>query len=135
MAGKIIADQIEHSTAGSLDTQYVVNGSAKAWANLNGSTFGLRKSVNIASAVDNGTGDYTLSFTSVMADINYASNGTTSNDVSLSPQTIAVNNKSAGGYANVAPTTSQFRMSVVRASDGAVADGLYVSTSNHGDLA
>ena len=31
MAGKIIADQIEHSTAGSLDTQYVVNGSAKAW--------------------------------------------------------------------------------------------------------
>jgi hypothetical protein len=30
MAGKIIADQIEHSTAGSLDTSYVVNGSAKA---------------------------------------------------------------------------------------------------------
>ena len=108
---------------------------AKAWANLNGSTFGLRKSFNTASAVDNGTGDYTLSFTSTMADINYASNGTTSNDVSLSPQTIAVNNKSAGGYANVAPTTSQFRLSIVRASDGALADGLYVSTANHGDLA
>jgi hypothetical protein len=34
MAGKIIADQIEHSTAGSLDTSYVVNGSAKAWVNF-----------------------------------------------------------------------------------------------------
>jgi hypothetical protein len=31
MAGKIIADQIEHSTAGSLNTSYVVQGSAKAW--------------------------------------------------------------------------------------------------------
>jgi hypothetical protein len=36
MAGKIIADQIEHSTAGSLDTSYVVNGSAKAWVNFDG---------------------------------------------------------------------------------------------------
>ena len=30
--GKIKADTLEHSTAGSLDTSYVVNGSAKAWA-------------------------------------------------------------------------------------------------------
>ena len=27
MAGKIVADTLEHSTAGSVDTQYVVNGS------------------------------------------------------------------------------------------------------------
>ena len=27
MAGKIVADTLKHSTAGSLDTQYVVNGS------------------------------------------------------------------------------------------------------------
>ena len=108
---------------------------AKAYANLNGSTFGLRKSLNITSAVDNGTGDYTFSFTSAMTDINYVSTASISNDVSLTPQVIAVNNKSAGGYANVAPTTSQFRVSVVRASDGALADGLYTNTSNHGDLA
>ena len=38
--GKIKADTLEHSTAGSLDTSYVVNGSAKAWVNFNGtSTF------------------------------------------------------------------------------------------------
>jgi hypothetical protein len=31
--GKIKADTLEHSTAGTVDTQYVVNGSAKAWIN------------------------------------------------------------------------------------------------------
>jgi hypothetical protein len=35
--GKIKADTLEHSTAGSLDTQYVVNGSAKVtWVNYTG---------------------------------------------------------------------------------------------------
>ena len=47
--GKIKADTLEHSTAGSVDTQYVVNGSAKAWQNLNGNSFGLRDSFNTAS--------------------------------------------------------------------------------------
>ena len=128
------ANTITHSD-GTSPVTLTKQSAAKAWANLNGSTFGLRKSLNIASALDNGTGDYTFSFTSAMADTDYASHGTTSNDVSLTPQTIAVNNKSAGGYANVAPTTSQFRVTVVRATDGATVDGLYTSTSNHGDLA
>lgn len=29
--GKIVADQIQHSSEGAVGTQYVVNGSAKAW--------------------------------------------------------------------------------------------------------
>ena len=36
--GKIKADTLEHSTAGTVDTQYVVNGSAKAWAQHAGAT-------------------------------------------------------------------------------------------------
>ena len=57
MAGKIVADTLEHSTAGSLDTQYVVNGSAKAWMNLNGTgTIATRDTLNISSVTDNGTG-------------------------------------------------------------------------------
>ena len=35
MAGKIVADTLEHSTAGSIATNYVVEGSAKAWLNYN----------------------------------------------------------------------------------------------------
>jgi len=55
--GKIKADQIEHSTAGSLDTQYVVNGSAKAWSQVKQTdTFAVNDSFNISSGVDVTTG-------------------------------------------------------------------------------
>ena len=73
MAGKIIADQIEHSTAGSLDTSYVVNGSAKAWATINGSsgTPSLTFSLNCASNTDLGVGSYRTNLTSAMSSANY----------------------------------------------------------------
>ena len=55
--GKIKADTLEHSTAGSLDTQYVVNGSAKSWSAVNGSgTIAILDSFNTASISDIGTG-------------------------------------------------------------------------------
>ncbi len=60
--GKIKADTLEHSTAGSLDTQYVVNGSAIAWVNLSNAT-AITSSLNISSAVDNSTGYYTAVMT------------------------------------------------------------------------
>ena len=72
MAGKIIADQLEHSTAGTVDTQFVVNGSAKAWAKVvQDSTHTLSDSLNIASIVDGGTGETDLLFTSSMNDAVY----------------------------------------------------------------
>jgi hypothetical protein len=53
-------------------TSYVVNGSAKAWINFDGTgTPAARDSENIASITDNGTGNYTLNFTSDMANGNY----------------------------------------------------------------
>ena len=64
MAGKIIADQIEHSTAGSLDTQYIVEGSAKVIWDLNGTgTIALQASFNVTSAADLGTGFYQINYT------------------------------------------------------------------------
>ena len=72
MAGKIVADTLEHSTAGSVTTDYVVNGSAKAWVNLNGSgTVAIRQSFSISGVVDNGTGSYTISFTTAFSDSDY----------------------------------------------------------------
>jgi hypothetical protein len=77
--GKIKADTLEHSTAGSLDTSYVVNGSAKVWVNFNGtSTVAIRGSNNVTSITDNGTGDYTANFTTAITDANYAVTKTTS---------------------------------------------------------
>ena len=59
---------------------------AKVWANLNGNgTIALRDSHNISSVTDNGTGDYTFTFSNAMANTNYAAlctsyNGTSSGD-------------------------------------------------------
>ena len=59
--GKIKADTLEHSTAGSVTTDYVVNGSAKVWVNFNGTgTIAARDSLNVSGLVDNSTGNYTV---------------------------------------------------------------------------
>jgi hypothetical protein len=79
--GKIKADTLEHSTAGSLDTQYVVNGSAKVWADFNGSgTVSLNDSFNVSSLDDDGTGDYSLNFTSAMNSVNFCCTAMSSNN-------------------------------------------------------
>ena len=70
--GKIKADTLEHSTAGSLDTQYVVNGSAKARSRSDNSAT-LSDSLNIASTVDVATGQWRFNKTSVMSSVNYES--------------------------------------------------------------
>lgn len=46
---------------------------AKAWVNFNGTgTVAIRDSFNVSSITDNGTGDYTINFTSALANANYA---------------------------------------------------------------
>ena len=46
---------------------------AKAWVNFNGTgTVAIRASGNVSSITDNGTGDYTVTFTTAMPDANYA---------------------------------------------------------------
>jgi hypothetical protein len=45
----------------------------KAWVNFNGTgTVAIRASGNVSSITDNGTGDYTLNFTTALADANYS---------------------------------------------------------------
>ena len=72
MAGTIAADTLTHSTAGSLTTNYVVNGSAKAWVNFTGiSSTAARDSFNVSSLTDDGTARTTISISSNMANGNY----------------------------------------------------------------
>lgn len=75
MAGKIVADTLEHSTAGSVTTDYVVNGSAKAWGNYsNGRDVGttIRDSFNTSSQTDIGTGRHDITLTNSMSNNDYA---------------------------------------------------------------
>ena len=44
----------------------------RAWVNFNGAgTVAIRASGNVSSITDNGTGDYTVNFTTAMSDVNY----------------------------------------------------------------
>jgi hypothetical protein len=49
----------------------------RAWVNFNGTgTVAIREDGNVTSITDNGTGDYTVNFTTAMPDANYATIGT-----------------------------------------------------------
>lgn len=55
----------------SVPVSTVVDGSAKAWVNFNGTgTVAIRGSFNVSSITDNGTGDYTINLTTALADTN-----------------------------------------------------------------
>ena len=79
------------TSAGDVNKQIVVNSDAdgvaigtggisqarvaKAWVNFNGTgTVAIRSSYNVSSITDNGTGDYSVVFSTAMSDANYCTN-------------------------------------------------------------
>ena len=61
---------------GSVATGY----GCRAWVNFNGTgTVAIRSSGNVSSITDNGTGNYTVNFTTAMVDANYCANITYGN--------------------------------------------------------
>jgi hypothetical protein len=57
---------------GSVATAY----GCRVWVNFDGTgTVAIRESGNVSSITDNGTGDYTVNFTTVLADANYCVSG------------------------------------------------------------
>jgi hypothetical protein len=132
MAGKIIADQIEHSTAGSLDTSYVVNGSAKAWFNLNGSgTIAARDSFNHSGFIDNGSGNYSATFTNSMSNANY-SVGTTGG---YQESSAAFSNVTFNHFSNSLPTSSEFGLLTDSGISWGPSDLDIILANTSGDLA
>ena len=124
MAGKIIADQIEHSTAGSLDTSYVVNGSAKAWMHYRATgTNTVLNSLNTSSVTDNATGDFTQ---------NFVSNFFTNNASVVCGKTNQLSNAGNAMGANL-PNTSSIDIVVYEA--GSKVDSGNNYTNAAGDLA
>jgi hypothetical protein len=102
--------------------------SARAWVNFNGTgTIGanqtIRGSGNIASVYKNGTGDYTITFTTAMPDANYAAvvGG-------------CIDNYGSGGYSpRQGPATSNISSSVCRVicgfDNGVYTDWEYVAVT------
>jgi hypothetical protein len=68
----LVAQTISNGTV-STSSANVIQGSAKAWVNFNGTgTVAIRASYNVSSITDNGTGDYTVNFTNALPNANYA---------------------------------------------------------------
>jgi hypothetical protein len=124
MAGKIIADTLEHSTAGSIATNYVVEGSVKSWAILNGTgTISLDDSLNVASVADSGTGDYDFTYSSAFTSNSYCT-------------TTAKNNASTNQGANLTLTNRSTTVRGVKSYENNVAtDCSQVCFQTSGDLA
>jgi hypothetical protein len=81
---RIAADGSQSSVIPSGSTLYP-QFACRAWINFDGaavvspaSMTGVRASGNVSSVLDNGTGDYTINFTTAMPDANYAVAGTAS---------------------------------------------------------
>jgi hypothetical protein len=76
------ADLTGNVAAARITTALNATGSApiyacRAWVNFNGiGTVAIRASGNVSSITDNGTGDYTVNFTTAMPDADYAVAGT-----------------------------------------------------------
>lgn len=89
-----------NSGYGSAATAY----GCRAWVNFNGTgTVAIRASGNVSSITDNGTGDYTVNFTTAMPDANYAV-AFSGMPVTSPSDTRAVTTTIYGAY-NTGPTT------------------------------
>jgi len=104
-----------------------INFSCRAFVNFNGTgTVAIRASGNVSSITDNGTGDYTVNFTTAISDANYSSIASCSPSAGPN-QRIVVMNFGAQSNTIVAPTTSACRFST--SALGASADVEYVHFS------
>ena len=93
--------------AGSIDDAKLSGTTCKAFVNFDGTgTPAIRAQFNVSSITDNGTGDYTVNFTTALADANYSAVfGTRGASVSAGNYTSAFENRD-----NVSRTTTALRL-------------------------
>ena len=124
--GKIKADTLEHSTAGSLDTSYVVNGSAKAWFNFNQDGPAVDNSLNVSSITDVGTGIFDPQWANSFSNADYVCSG-------MGPDTFFVC-QDDGHEETILTTTRDCQMKMTQYA-GSLVDARQTMVAVHGDLA
>jgi len=107
-----------NSGYGSVATAY----GCRAWVNFNGTgTVAIRASGNVSSITDNGTGNYTINFTTAMSDVNYATIGTAWYPSAYQE---LLNGNSAGTY-----STSAVQVYTVNSANGVTLDSPIVNVA------
>jgi len=125
MTSSVVSDNFETS-AGAIPTlggDSVETRLCSAWVNFNGSgAVAIRGSYNVSSITDNGTGNYTISFTTAMPDVNYSAS-LAATDIGTAGQT---DNYAYGawkrGANNAVYSTSSLRIGVGYPTNGSLYD-------------
>mgnify|MGYP003146193389 CR=1 FL=1 len=137
MVGIVKVDTLQNNAGtSSVGMDYVVNGSAKAWVNFNGTgTIAARDSLNLSSLTDDATGLYTVNFSSAFdgADYSISTAGMRNDSYSTNANTIIVGIKSSTDGSTL--TSSSVSVSTHYHSNAVQVDPLTVSVPAHGDLA
>ena len=127
IGGVAAAGTIAVIAEGGTNTTNLAQGLCKVWCLLDGTgTIGVTDSFNIASATDNGTGDYTTTATNAFGNSTYAccaTSGQNSGD-----QVSAMNQAGAR-------STTAIRTQCVRSTSDSFLDCDFVETIRMGDLA
>jgi hypothetical protein len=124
------------TSAGDVNKQIVVNSGAdgvavgtgginqariaKAWVNFNGTgTVAIRESYNVSSITDNGTGRYTINFSTALATADFCFSGTAGNNASASQSGRDIQNDGTR-------TTTSLPMSLSYNAPGTYRDDSYI---------
>jgi hypothetical protein len=98
-----------------------VTTNALAWVNFNGTgTVAIRSSYNVSSITDNGTGSYTVNFTSALSDANYSC-------------LVTGTYGSSSDFNTTAPTTTAARIATYITTTAAAQDSAYVNVAVFGN--
>ena len=104
---------------------------AKAWVNFDATgTPAARDSLNFSSIVDNSAGDFTLNWSSSMANGNYALTGMTENFSVVSTTTCVL-----GVHNDTFPATSSVTLTTIRTDSSSTTERDVNCASIFGDLA
>lgn len=99
---------------------------ARAWVNFNGTgTVAIRASGNVSSITDNGTGNYTVNFTTAMPDANYAVSAFANHGANTTVAGLV-------SYGNdYAPAVGSVRLKTVTSASYAAQDPQYFNVAVH----
>tara|TARA_R100000353_G_scaffold50798_1_gene40339 strand:+ start:297 stop:701 length:405 start_codon:yes stop_codon:yes gene_type:complete len=118
--GTLKADTLTHSTAGSVDTKFSVNGTAKAWEGNNsggGGSLTAGTSFNISSRTDVDTGKYSLTVTNAFQNSWGSSvDGNVLSGASVNSRVVTVDGQ-------ITASTTTIGIRIITASTGSVTDG------------
>ena len=124
---------IQTTSGGSSSTpEQIEQGRAKAYVNFDGTSSGTNKTIrddfNVSTVVDNGTGDYTVNFSTAMANVNYTVACTTQGASGSSQAYFGVETDHSTAFA-----TGSIRVQLVKISSSGAVDRTVCCVVVHGD--